>query len=108
MTSTAPDTRLPGPASASASEVELSIGGMTCIDGVARQVRRMTNPPGSGTALLPGVGLSRTSWFTTRQDRVRLSLGADPMLRLVPPGWVGPGVGSVGPGLRAVHVGVHR
>ena len=46
MTSAAPDTRLHGPASVSASEVELSIGGMTCASCSARIEKKLNRMDG--------------------------------------------------------------
>ncbi|MFI1360496.1 heavy metal translocating P-type ATPase [Streptomyces sp. NPDC020898] len=46
MTNAAPDTRLPGPASRSASEVELSIGGMTCASCSARIEKKLNRMDG--------------------------------------------------------------
>ncbi|WP_371663529.1 heavy metal translocating P-type ATPase [Streptomyces sp. NBC_00280] len=46
MTSAAPDTRLPSPASGSASEVELSIGGMTCASCSARIEKKLNRMDG--------------------------------------------------------------
>jgi len=46
MTSTAPDTTLPGPASVSASEVELAIGGMTCASCSARIEKKLNRMDG--------------------------------------------------------------
>ncbi|WP_369032847.1 heavy metal translocating P-type ATPase [Streptomyces adonidis] len=46
MTSAAPDTRLHGPASGSASEVELSIGGMTCASCSARIEKKLNRMDG--------------------------------------------------------------
>ncbi|NUO47083.1 MAG: copper-translocating P-type ATPase [Streptomyces sp.] len=46
MTSTAPETTLPGRAPASASEVELSIGGMTCASCAARIEKKLNRMEG--------------------------------------------------------------
>jgi Cu+-exporting ATPase len=46
MTSTAPEKALPGPASAPASEVELSIGGMTCASCAARVEKKLNRMDG--------------------------------------------------------------
>ncbi|MFG2466141.1 heavy metal translocating P-type ATPase [Streptomyces canus] len=46
MTSAAPDTRLPGPVPGSSSEVELSIGGMTCASCSARIEKKLNRMDG--------------------------------------------------------------